>query len=199
MGGFEWVVLSEFILLAVILFYFRRKAKLKAGKDIKGQKAATTAQATAIPPKTGAPQIQPSGGVADLAEVRIAESEAVSRPVDEAKAKPQSRILVVDDDPKACDLLTTKLRLSGFMSQSCTNSEAALKLLRTQRFDAIISDLNMPGMSGMNLLDAARRVSPEASFLMAIGVGDVSVGVSAMKQGASDYILVAIPNGGGHA
>ena len=101
----------------------------------------------------------------------------------------QPRLLVVDDDPKSCDLLTTRLNLSGFTSQSCTNGEAALKLLSTGGFDAIISDLNMPGVSGLQLLEAARRLAPRAAFLMAIGVGDVAVGVSAMKQGAADYIL----------
>jgi len=47
----------------------------------------------------------------------------------------------------------------------------------------------MPGISGMQLLEAARRISPRTAFLMATGVGDVAVGVTAMKQGASDYIL----------
>jgi len=101
----------------------------------------------------------------------------------------QFRVLVVDDDPNICNLLTTKLSLSGFASQSCTSGEAALKLLSSQEFDAIISDLNMPGISGLELLESARRTCPQTAFLMATGVGDVSVGVGAMKQGAADYIL----------
>jgi putative nucleotidyltransferase with HDIG domain len=102
---------------------------------------------------------------------------------------PQARVLVVDDDAKICNLLTTKLNLCGFASRFCTNGEEALKLLSIEGFDAIISDLNMPGISGMQLLEAARRISPRTAFLMATGVGDVAVGVTAMKQGASDYIL----------
>ena len=101
----------------------------------------------------------------------------------------QFRVLVVDDDPNICNLLTTKLSLSGFASQSCTSGEAALKLLSSQEFDAIISDLNMPGISGLELLESARRTCPQTAFLMATGVGDVSVGVGAMKEGAADYIL----------
>ena len=100
-----------------------------------------------------------------------------------------SRVLVVDDDPKICNLLTTTLNLRGFISRSCTSGEAALKLLSGEGFDAIISDLNMPGISGFQLLEAARRLAPRTAFLMATGVGDVAVGVSAMKQGAADYIL----------
>jgi putative nucleotidyltransferase with HDIG domain len=56
-------------------------------------------------------------------------------------------------------------------------------------FDAIISDLNMPGISGLQLLEATRRLVPHTAFLMATGVGDVAVGINAMKQGAADYIL----------
>ncbi len=102
---------------------------------------------------------------------------------------PPYRILVVDDDPAIRELLTTKLKFSGFMSQSCESGEAALELLLNEHFDAIISDLNMPGISGLQLLAKARRLAPRTAFLMATGVGDVAVGVAAMKQGAADYIL----------
>ena len=104
-------------------------------------------------------------------------------------SKPPFRILVVDDDPAICELLTAKLRFSGFAAQSCTNGEDALKVLSKEKFDAIISDLNMPGISGLELLGAARRIVPHAAFLIATGVSDVSVGVTAMKQGAADYLL----------
>lgn len=104
-------------------------------------------------------------------------------------SKSQFRVLVVDDDATICELLTTKLKFSGFLSQACTNGEDALKVLSKEKFDAIISDLNMPGISGMELLAATRRLVPGAAFLMATGVSDVAVGVSAMKQGAADYLL----------
>jgi response regulator RpfG family c-di-GMP phosphodiesterase len=102
---------------------------------------------------------------------------------------PQFRVLVVDDDPAIRALLSTKLNFSGFASQSCNSGEEALKLLSEETFDAIISDLNMPGISGLELLEATRRLVPHTAFLMATGVGDVAVGVTAMKQGAADYLL----------
>lgn len=104
-------------------------------------------------------------------------------------ATPHFRILVVDDDPAICDLLTTKLNFSGFNSQSCHSGEEALALLSKETFDAIISDLNMGVVSGLELLEAARRLAPHTAFLMATGVSDVAVGVTAMKQGAADYLL----------
>ena len=100
----------------------------------------------------------------------------------------RDRILVVDDEPRICELLTAKLRMSGFIPRSCTSGEAALQLLSGGPFEAIISDLNMPGISGLELLAASRRIAPHTAFLMATGVSDVSVGVAAMKLGAEDYI-----------
>jgi putative nucleotidyltransferase with HDIG domain len=100
-----------------------------------------------------------------------------------------SHILVVDDDIRICSLLTTKLNNSGFIARSCTSGEAALELLAQEAFDAIISDMNMPGMSGTDLLQSTRQLAPHTAFLMATGVSDVAVGVAAMKQGAADYIL----------
>lgn len=102
---------------------------------------------------------------------------------------PRNHVLVVDDDPSICELLTTKLNLSGFTTLSCRSGEEALKLLSKETFDAIISDLNMPGISGLELLEFAARLAPRTAFLMATGVNDVAVGVTAMKQGAADYVL----------
>lgn len=102
---------------------------------------------------------------------------------------PQFRVLVVDDEPTICELSTTQLNLSGFVSQSYTSGEEALHLLSKETFDAIISDLNMPGISGLELLAATRRLAPHTAFLMATGVSEVAVGVTAMEQGAADYLL----------
>jgi response regulator RpfG family c-di-GMP phosphodiesterase len=100
-----------------------------------------------------------------------------------------SRVLVVDDDSAIRQLLATKLKIAGFTTASCGSGDEALKLLLRETFDAIISDLNMPGISGLDLLAQAHRQYPRTAFLMATGVGDVAVGVKAMKQGAADYIL----------
>jgi response regulator RpfG family c-di-GMP phosphodiesterase len=105
------------------------------------------------------------------------------------ESAPAYRILVVDDDPAIRELLTTKLKLSGFIPRSCDSGEAALRILSRESFDGIISDLNMPGISGLELLKEARRLVPRTAFLMATGVSDVAVGIAAMKQGAADYIL----------
>lgn len=102
---------------------------------------------------------------------------------------PLGLILIVDDEPMICKLMTIKLTASGFTCKSCTSGEDAIELLAEEPFDAVISDLNMPGVSGFDMLAATRRLRPRAAFMMATGVSDVAVGVAAMKQGAADFLL----------
>jgi PAS domain S-box-containing protein len=102
---------------------------------------------------------------------------------------PRGRILVVDDEPSICALLIEGLTPEGFECRATSSGVEAIKLLECERFDALISDLRMPGISGLTLLETARTKYPWMSFLIATGVDNVRVGVDAMKQGADDYIL----------
>ena len=102
---------------------------------------------------------------------------------------PRGRILVVDDEPSICALLIEGLTPEGFECRATSSGVEAIKLLERERFDALISDLRMPGVSGLVLLETARTKYPWMSFLIATGVDNVRVGVDAMKQGADDYIL----------
>jgi PAS domain S-box-containing protein len=102
---------------------------------------------------------------------------------------PRGRILVVDDEPSICALLIEGLTPEGFECRAVAGGAEAIKLLERERFDALISDLRMPGISGLALLETARTKYPWMSFLIATGVDNVRVGVDAMKQGADDYIL----------
>lgn len=102
---------------------------------------------------------------------------------------PRGSVLVVDDDPLICQLLKTHLSQEGFECQTLSSGEFALEQLEKQKFDAVITDLQMPGISGLQLLERAHKKFPHTAFLMATGVDDVRVGVQAMKQGATDYLV----------
>jgi len=111
----------------------------------------------------------------------IVEQIVSSRPV-------ATRVLVVDDEPAACKLLSIILQ-PDYSCDAASNGADALAALQRERFDAVISDLQMPGMSGMDLLLEARRRHPYVAFLVTTGVDDVDVGVQAMRSGADDYLV----------
>jgi response regulator RpfG family c-di-GMP phosphodiesterase len=104
----------------------------------------------------------------------------------------KERILVVDDELPICTLLAERLSQQGYHCQSSSNGEEALRLLAQQPFDVIISDLRMPGMSGLALLEEVRKEYPHSAFVVATGVDDVRVSIEAMKQGAADYLIKPI-------
>ena len=101
---------------------------------------------------------------------------------------PKHRVLVVDDEAPMCEMLTEFLCPTD-SSRSSYNGNAALALMAREPFDVVISDLRMPGMSGLALLEEARQKYPQTAFLMATAVDDVDSCVSALHLGAYDYLL----------
>ena len=102
---------------------------------------------------------------------------------------PVLRVLAVDDESAACKLLALMLRPPSFYCTTATNGEEALLAMQHERFDAVISDLQMPGISGLELLARVRSSYPHVAFLVTTGVDDVEVGVQAMRSGADDYLV----------
>jgi response regulator RpfG family c-di-GMP phosphodiesterase len=99
------------------------------------------------------------------------------------------RVLVVDDQQAACKLLAIMLGSPAFHCTTASSSEEALVVLQHERFDAVISDLRMPGIGGMELLNRVGRCYPYTAFLVTTGVDDVDIGVEAMRCGADDYLV----------
>src|SRR5271169_967048 len=116
------------------------------------------------------------------------ENETIGHPI-ESEPRPVIRVLAVDDEPAASKLISILLRPPAFYCTTAPNGEAALRALRLERFDAVISDLQMPGISGLELLSRVRRSRPNVAFLVTTGVDDVDVGVQAMRNGADDYLV----------
>lgn len=99
------------------------------------------------------------------------------------------RVLIVDDEPAASKLLSVILAPPAFQCTIASDGRTALLVLDKESFGAIISDLCMPGINGMELLAEARRRHPHVAFLVTTGVDDVEVGVQAMRAGADDYLV----------
>jgi putative nucleotidyltransferase with HDIG domain len=100
-----------------------------------------------------------------------------------------TRVLVVDDELAACKLLSILLGPPDYYCAMASNGEQALLTLQREPFDAVISDLQMPGMNGMELLAEVRRRHFHVAFLVTTGIDDVDVGVQAMRSGADDYLV----------
>ena len=103
--------------------------------------------------------------------------------------RPAIRVLAIDDEFAAAKLLSVILGPPAFQCATASNGEEALAALEREPFDAVISDLRMPGLSGVELLAEIRRRHPHVALLVTTGVDDVDVGVGAMRCGADDYLV----------
>jgi DNA-binding NtrC family response regulator len=104
--------------------------------------------------------------------------------VDKAKV----RILVVDDEQGLCAGIQEALRREGYVVDAMTDAPAALKLAEERLFNLVISDMKMPGLSGLELLTRVRARSKDTLFILMTAYGTVENAVEAMKQGAYDYL-----------
>jgi DNA-binding NtrC family response regulator len=98
-------------------------------------------------------------------------------------------ILVVEDEAKMRRLLELQLAEEGFRAQAVPDAEAGLKLLNKEPFDLIVTDFKLPGMSGLEFLQAVKRVNANLPVIIMTAHGTVESAVEAMKIGASDYVL----------
>ena len=97
-------------------------------------------------------------------------------------------ILVVDDEDIMRNGLCEPLAASGFDVYGVSSAEAALKFLEEKKAHIIITDLRLPGMSGMQLLTRVLEKKPQTAVLVMTAYGSVETAVDAMKKGAFDYI-----------
>jgi DNA-binding NtrC family response regulator len=98
------------------------------------------------------------------------------------------RILVADDDESLRWVTQVQLQRAGYEVLAAENGQAALELLRDTAVDLVITDLKMPGMSGLDLLRQVRLEFPETNVIVVTAYGTVETAVEAMKAGAFDYI-----------
>ena len=106
---------------------------------------------------------------------------------DESQRSP--RILVVDDEAVIRDILADFLAMEGFEVRTAPDGAAALAELTGSPYDLVLSDLKMPNMGGIELLDAIAAHAPQVVTIIMTGFGTVETAIDAMKRGAYDYIM----------
>ncbi|MEI6206693.1 MAG: sigma-54 dependent transcriptional regulator [Desulfuromonadales bacterium] len=98
------------------------------------------------------------------------------------------RILIVDDEAVIRDGLKRVLERESFAVETCSSGFHAIEILQKREFDLIITDLKMPGMSGIEVLKSVRTLQPDIPVILITGYASIDTAVEAMKNGASDYI-----------
>ncbi len=97
-------------------------------------------------------------------------------------------ILIVDDDQNVLEVLEARLQSAGFCIFRAENGRDALRILEDHRIDLMISDMKMPGMSGMEVLGKARSLQPGLPIIFLTAYGSIPDAVKAVKAGAVDYL-----------
>jgi DNA-binding NtrC family response regulator len=98
-------------------------------------------------------------------------------------------ILIIEDEAKMRRLLELDLGEDGFTTLSAADAESGLKLLREQPVDIVVTDLKLPGMGGLEFLQATKRLNAALPVVVMTAFGSIETAVEAMKAGASDYVL----------
>lgn len=99
-----------------------------------------------------------------------------------------SRILVIDDDTAVRDTVDRMLRAAGHTVQCVGSGEEGFELAKGGAFDVILSDMRMPGISGMDVLRKLRDARVDSTFILMTGFGTIDIAVEVMKLGAVDFV-----------
>lgn len=110
-------------------------------------------------------------------------------PPSRAPAGGKGRVLVVDDEVSIREMLAEVLELEGYQVRVAEDGRAALEHLANLHFDLVLTDLKMPKLGGIELLEQMETVSPSSVAVIMTGFGTVETAIGAMKRGAHDYIL----------
>ena len=102
--------------------------------------------------------------------------------------KIEASVLLVDDEEQFLDALSQRLETRGLKVDTVTSGEEALKQVEDQNFDAIIVDLAMPGIDGIETLKRIKEKRPDLEIIILTGHATVKSGIDAMKLGAEDFL-----------
>lgn len=107
----------------------------------------------------------------------------------EANPQVTARLLIVDDEHALREELSEELTEAGYQVRSAADAESALDLALDESFDVCVTDVNLPGKSGIDLLKQLRSRSPETLVILITAYGDLNPAVEGLRHGASDYVL----------
>lgn len=98
------------------------------------------------------------------------------------------KVLLVDDEQDFLDSLAERMRARGMDVSTTTSAEEAIRMAGTESYDAIVLDLMMPEMDGIEVLQAIKQKRPEVGVILLTGYASLDKGIQAMKLGAMDFV-----------
>src|SRR5580704_5084798 len=99
-----------------------------------------------------------------------------------------AHLLIVDDDANTLASLSRAFRLAGHEATVCDNAARALELIKTQRYDVVLSDVVMPGKDGLSLLEDLKALGASVPVVMISGQANIEMAVRATRLGAIDFL-----------
>src|SRR5690349_453345 len=102
--------------------------------------------------------------------------------------RPQPRILVVDDEPHVVQIFQDLLAQRGYEVASSSNGDDAIVKVTTGRFDLVLTDINLPGVDGLEVVRAAKAADKDTCVILITGYASTTTAIDALRQGAYDYI-----------
>ena len=100
----------------------------------------------------------------------------------------RGKILIVDDEQTMCEMLADDLERHGFLPTWSISSEKALDLLKTQSFDVLLADLNLPNMNGIELCERIAANRPDIPVIVITAFGSMETAIAAIRAGAYDFV-----------
>jgi DNA-binding NtrC family response regulator len=104
------------------------------------------------------------------------------------KRLPGVKILVVDDEPDLRDVISSRFTLEGCEVTLAENGQAAIDAMKVKRFDAVVTDIRMPGGNGVELLDAIKELGDQAAVILISGFTDLEP-QDALARGAKALLI----------
>ena len=102
------------------------------------------------------------------------------------------KVLIVDDEPSMCEMLAKHLKVRDFEYETCSVPSEAIEKIRVDEFDVVLSDVNMPGMSGIELCQQSHEARPDVPFVVMTAFGSLETAVKAIRAGAFDFVTKPI-------
>ncbi len=111
-----------------------------------------------------------------------------TEPVPAATATPKARILVVDDEVQVVHIFQDLLTQQGYQVEACDNGDDAILKVTTGKFDLVLTDINLPGVDGLEVIRAAKAADKDTCVILITGYASTTTAIDALRQGAYDYI-----------